>query len=93
MTDTTGTDTNTRADDLRLLVHTPDSWARAVAAAAIEEASTRDGFADGPVDVDATITVRRRAPATDDDSHVVLGVCIGIAGHIYCWGLTEHTAG
>lgn len=79
--------------DLRHSIHTPDSWARAVAAAALDAAAADDAFGDSPVELDAKIVVEQRqtASALDSESHIVLGLCINIGGHAYCYGITEHS--
>ena len=83
-------------DTLRHSIHTPDSWARAVAAAALDAAATHDDFGDSAVEIDAKMVVERRpgaSAAVDSESHIVIGFCLAIAGHAYCYGITEHTTG
>ena len=79
-------------DDLRLSIHTPDSWARAIAAAALEDAATNDDFGSGPVEIDAKFTVNRRMPTSDSETHSILQFCISIHDQVYCYGLSQHHA-
>ena len=85
-----------RIDDLRHSIHTPDSWARAVAAAALDAAAAHDDFGSSAVEIDAKVVVEQRpgaAAAVDSESHIILTFCLGISGHAYCFGFTEHTTG
>ena len=78
-------------DDLRFFIHTPESWARAIAAAALDTAANDDAFGASPVEIDAKLIVEQRptAMATDEPGlHTILTICVGISGHHYCWGLT-----
>lgn len=69
-------------------LHTPESWARTIAAAALELAIADSGFPKSPVSVAAKIVVERpAAPAATDTVPILAEVCIVLAHHHICWAI------
>ena len=80
-------------DDLRHSIHTPESWARAVASAALELAADDDAFGESPVEIDAKIVVEQRRTRTAVDSdgvHTWISLCMHVGDLVICWFVPVH---
>jgi hypothetical protein len=72
-------------------VHTADSWARAIAAAALEVAQEDAAMGNAAVSVPAKIVVERvpASPVTDEIPPI-FQICLVTEHHHVCWGIFGH---
>ena len=82
-------DLDRRTVELRHFIHTPESWARAVAAVAVDAAADDDDFGRAPVELSATLAVEQHeiASAAADTDEVWFSLCLHVGGHALCWGV------
>ena len=78
-----------QAGDLRFSIHTADSWARAVAEAALDMAAKDSSFGNSPVTVDAKIVVTQMNSLVASEPGFC-GVCIRVGDREVCFGVMAH---